>query len=88
MFKFVQIGREYFVKFHNDEIRILTNHEIELFYERINYVITLLGLKEDYLRAKSLNGKSLLDFAVENDIDLDACLFPILSKYNLEKPLV
>ena len=87
MFKFIQDGKEYFVKYPNDEMRPLTNIEINSFYERINSVIDILGLKDEYDKAKE-QSISLIEFAFEKDIDLDACLYAILSQFRLERPLV
>ena len=87
MFKFIQEGKEYFVKYLNEEKRPLTNLEINNLYERINSVIDILGLKEDYDKAK-LDNLSLIDFAYYKDIDLDACLYATLSQFRLERPLV
>lgn len=88
MFKFVQQGKEYFVKYPNDEMRPLSNPEVNSFYERINSVIEILGLKEEYEKIKLGQDINLINFAFEKDIDLDACLYAVLSQFRLEKPLV
>jgi len=88
MLKFIQSNRDYFVKYPDNELRTLTSSEIESFYQRINSVIDLLGLKESYFQAKEEFDISLLDFAKENDIDLDACLYTVLTNFRLESPLV
>ncbi len=88
MFSFIQNGKDYFVSYPDGEMRALSSIEIEKFYQRINSVIDLLGLKEDYYKSKEEEGKSLLEFAIENDIDLDACLYSIITSFKLEKPLV
>lgn len=88
MFKFVKEGKKYLVRYPNDEIRELIPLEIDSFYDRLNKVIDTLGLKEEYLKAKEESNISLIDFATDEDIDLDACLYAVLSQFRLEKPLV
>ena len=63
MFKFIQNGRDYLVKYPDGEVRTLNSSEIESFYQRINSVIELLGLKEAYYQAKEKFDIGLLDFA-------------------------
>jgi hypothetical protein len=88
MFKFVKEGKKFLVRFPNEEVRELMPSEIDSFYDRVNKVIEALGLKNEYLLAKEKNDISLIDFATEMDIDLDACLYAVLSHFRLEKPLV
>lgn len=76
------------MKYPDGELRALTSSEIESFYQRINSVIELLGLKDAYYRAKENFETGLLDFAIEHDIDLDACLYAVITNLRLEKPLV
>ncbi|MBC7473029.1 MAG: hypothetical protein H7263_01965 [Candidatus Sericytochromatia bacterium] len=88
MFKFVQEGKEYFVKYPNNEKRLLNNSEIESFYQRINSVLDILDLKSEYEKTKEQRNINLIEYATEKDIDLDACLYAVLSQFRLEKPLV
>ncbi|MFN8577307.1 MAG: hypothetical protein U0354_10655 [Candidatus Sericytochromatia bacterium] len=85
MFKFVREGKKYLVQFPNEEIRELLPSEIDSFYERVNKVIEALGLKNQYIESKEQKDTSLIDFAIEMDIDLDACLYAVLSHFRLEK---
>ena len=88
MFKFIHRGKDYLVKYLDGEERTLTSSEVESFYQRINLVIELLGLKDSYYHAKENFDIGLLDFAKDNDIDLDACLYAVITNFNFEKPLV
>jgi hypothetical protein len=88
MFKFIQSGKDCLVKYPDGEVRTLTSNEIENFYQRINSVIDILGLKEAYYKAKEQQDIYLIDFARDNDIDLDACLYAVITNFRLEKPLV
>ena len=88
MFKFIQSGKDYLVKYPDGEVRTLTSPEVESFYQRINSVIELLGLKEPYYKAKEQQDISLIDFAKDNDIDLDACLYAVITNFRMERPLV
>lgn len=88
MFKFIKQEKKYMVQFPNLEIRELVHSEIDSFYDRVNKVIDTLGLKTEYLLSKEKSGISLIDFAIESDIDLDACLYAVLSNFRLERPLV
>lgn len=88
MFKFVRQEKKYMVQFPNQEIRELVPSEIDSFYDRVNRVIDTLGLNNSYMLAKEKNGTSLIDFAIDNEIDLDACLYAVLSNFRMEKPVV
>ena len=88
MFKFVQQGNKFLVKYPNEEIRELIALEIDSFYDRINSVLDTLGLKVDYFKLKAESDISLIDYAIQEEIDLDACLYAVLSQFRLEKPLV
>lgn len=88
MFKFVLEGKKFLVNYPNGEIRELSPQEIDSFYDRINNVIETLDLKNEYFKLKGEKGISLIDFALEKDIDLDACLYAVLSQFRLEKPIV
>ncbi len=87
MFRFVLKDKKFLANYPNGEVRELVPQEIDSFYERINSVIETLDLKSEYFKLKEEMNISLIDFALEKDIDLDACLYAVLSKFRIEKPV-